>query len=82
MSPEPQREPGTLNLNPEPGTPSPDPGALTQVGRYLLLERLGSGGLGEVYRARDTQFGRTVALKLAPETLFAEGASRAFVLHD
>ena len=36
------------------------------VAHYNLLERLGQGGLGEVYRARDTKVGRTVALKLTP----------------
>jgi eukaryotic-like serine/threonine-protein kinase len=39
------------------------------VGHYNLLERIGEGGLGEVYRARDTKYGRTVALKLAPPGL-------------
>lgn len=38
------------------------------VAHYNLLERLGQGGLGEVYRARDTRVGRTVALKLTPVT--------------
>jgi eukaryotic-like serine/threonine-protein kinase len=36
------------------------------VAHYNLLERIGEGGLGEVYRARDTRAGRTVALKLQP----------------
>jgi serine/threonine protein kinase len=36
------------------------------VAHYNLLERIGEGGLGEVYRARDTKVGRTVALKLQP----------------
>lgn len=36
------------------------------VAHYNLLERVGEGGLGEVYRARDTKVGRTVALKLQP----------------
>ena len=37
------------------------------VAHYNLLERIGEGGLGDVYRARDTKVGRTVALKLQRE---------------
>jgi serine/threonine protein kinase len=37
------------------------------IAHYNLLERIGAGGLGEVYRARDTKVGRTVALKILPE---------------
>lgn len=47
-------------------------GELGAVAHYNLLERVGEGGLGEVYRARDTKYGRTVALKLAPPA-FVEG---------
>jgi eukaryotic-like serine/threonine-protein kinase len=36
-----------------------------EVAHYRLLERIGEGALGEVYRARDTKVGRTVALKFA-----------------
>ena len=53
------------------------PGA--SVGPYRVVAPLGSGGMGEVYRARDTKLDRDVALKILPES-FASDPDRADAL--
>ena len=47
----------------------------THLGSYEVLSLLGAGGMGEVYRARDTKLGRDVAIKVLP-TAFASDVDR------
>ena len=54
-------------------TPRLSPGA--KFGAYLIEELIGAGGMGEVYRARDSKLNRAVALKILPD-VFAADAQR------
>jgi len=46
--------------------------ASTRLGPYEITSLLGAGGMGEVYRARDTRIGREVALKVLPASYSAD----------
>ena len=47
-----------------------------RLGHYLVVERIGAGGMGEVYRARDEHLDRDVAIKVLPPKTFSEDSAR------
>src|ERR1700720_4065841 len=49
----------------------------TKLGPYEILSPLGAGGMGEVYRARDTKLDREIAIKALPEKLSEDNAPPA-----
>jgi len=52
------------------------------LGHYKILDRIGAGGLGEVYRARDTRLGRTVAIKVLTADIAGDPDRRARLVRD
>ena len=48
----------------------------TRLGPYEIVELRGKGGMGEVYRARDSRLGREVAVKILPSELSADASFR------
>ena len=51
----------------------------THIGVYEIITLLGAGGMGKVYKARDTRLGRPVAIKLLSDVLVGDSQARRYV---
>jgi serine/threonine protein kinase/Tol biopolymer transport system component len=53
-----------------------------ELGHFSLMEKIGEGGMGQVFKARDNLLGRFVAIKLLPETRHADADRRARFIQE
>lgn len=67
----------TISIQDAPGS-----GAAKRIGRFAILELLGEGGFGQVYRARDPQLDRDVAIKLQKPSAFVSKEDRERFLRE
>src|ERR1035438_6456585 len=73
----------TFGSLPPPEPPPSEAGfAIRTVLQYRLLEKLGAGGMGEVYKARDTRLNRFVAMKVLPAGMAADPERRRRFVHE
>jgi eukaryotic-like serine/threonine-protein kinase len=75
----------TETYRPDAEEPSADGGPLAAgdvLGRFVVLEKVGAGGMGEVYAARDTILDRKVAIKVLRAKSYASDARRARLLRE
>src|SRR5205807_4673039 len=54
----------------------------TKLGRYEIRSKIGEGGMGEVYLARDAELDRKVAIKYLPESLVADEQARKRLVRE
>jgi len=69
---------GRQNNDAERSSNSPSSPPVSQLGPYKILAPIGAGGMGEVYKARDTRLDRIVAIKVLPEHLSSQQSRERF----
>src|SRR5271156_3809769 len=73
---------GSLRSPPTPSEPEPRCLLDQAISHYRIVERIGGGGMGVVYKAEDTRLHRFVALKLLPDATSQDEQARARFLRE